>query len=363
MYFVKTKTPNVFNRVDALARVLFNEDVYSRDDCLTAKQSDYYDKSEKENLPSWNELIGFTTGYDRTVTISKPIPEMIQTAKDLFDIDLCFVDKRPEIPYNPNVMVDIELDECKVYNSFCYWVSFGKLDMTDTLAIIDCSCDVYDRIRDALWKYHFGELQECVVSGDDRMSPELEEVMKKDFKENFNINLHVNYCNPADYEPVDKSPATTGNVVDIDNKATQQISFSYHEQWNQTEYRETADTPIFCGCPDVPIDPVGKIGLKYITIYMPDQKNYDVTFRDITIKNDETHPSIICFECKNIMPYVDESHEPFDIRELLEKFNNPTLCHGMSIRVFYNIKYIEDVEILPEDLFKRELRNGDTIIY
>lgn len=198
MYFVKTETPNVYNRVDAMARILFDEDIYPRDDCLSLKQSEYYDKSEKENLPSWNEVIGFTTGYDRTVTISKPIPEMIQTAKDLFDIDLCFADKRPSIPYNPNVMVDVELDEGKVYSSFCYWVSFGKFDMTDTLAVIDYSCDVYDRIRTALEKYDFGELEECIVSGNGRITPELEETMKKDFKENFNINLHVKYCNPEE---------------------------------------------------------------------------------------------------------------------------------------------------------------------
>ena len=361
MYFVKTETPNVYNRIDALARILFDRDVYLRTDYLTQKQSEYYQKAEQENLTPWNEIIGFTTDYDETVTIFKPIPEMIQTAKNLFDIDLCFVDERPDIPYNKNAIVDIDLAECNINNSFCYWLSFGKLDMTDTLAIIDYNCDVYNRIRNALGKYHFGELQECVFNGYARMTPKLEETMRKDFKENFNINLHVTYS--KEYTKIDPSPETEGTAIEIDDETTQRIAFSYHEQWNQTEYQETADTPFFMGCPDVPIDPVGKIGLKYITIYMPDQKNYDVTFRDITVKNDETHPSIICFEGKNIMPYVDEYHKPFDIRELLEKLNNPTSCHGMYIRVYYDIEYIEDVEILPEDLFKRELRNGDTVIY
>lgn len=194
MYFVQTKTPNVYNRVDALARVLFDMDVYIRNDYLTKKQSEYYQKAEKENLLLWNEVIGFTTQYDETVTISKPIPEMIQTAKDMFDIDLCFVDKRPDIPYDKNTNLDIKLDECQIGGAFCYWLYFGKLDMTDILALMDYDCDVYDRIRNALGKYQFGELEECIFEGDDRMTPELEEKMKKDFKENFNINLHITYC-------------------------------------------------------------------------------------------------------------------------------------------------------------------------
>lgn len=354
MYFIKTDKPNVYNRVDALARVLFDTDIYLRKDHLTQKQSEYYQKTEKENLTSWNEIIGFTPDYDKTVTISKPIPEMIQTAKDMFDIDLCFVDERPDIPYDKDTIMDIDLNECQIGNSFCYWVSFGKLDMTDTLAIIDYDCDVYNRIRNALGKYHFGELEECVFNGDTRMTPKLEETMKKDFKENFNINLHVTYC--KHYEQIDTSPETAGTDIEINDETTQRISFSYQEQWNQTEYRKTDDTPIFNDCPDVPVDPVARIGLKYITIYMPDQKNYDVTFRNMKVTNDETHPSIICFECKNIMPYVDESHESFDIRELLEKLNNLTLRRDMYIHVHYDIKYIEDVEILPEDTFKCELR-------
>lgn len=363
MYFVKTDKPNVFHRVDALARVLFNEDIYYREDCLTQKQSTYYDKAEKENLPQWNEIIGFTDDYTKTVEINKPIPEMIQTAKDMFDINLCFVDERPNIPYDPNIIVDVKLDEGMTYGTFCYWISFGKFDMTDTLAIIDCSCEVYDRIRTALEKYHFGELEECIVFGNERMNPELEEIMKKDFKENFNINLHVKYCNPEDYKPVDTSPETTGIVTDVDNESTQKISFVQRQQWSQSDYY-VENMPEYNRFPDVPIETAGKVSFKCLTITMPDQKQYAVTFRDITIKNDETHPSVICYDCKNIMPYVDETHEPFDINELLEKLNNPELCKDMYVFADDNVEYFKQhVEIMPEYMFKCTLMNGDTVMY
>lgn len=79
----------------------------------------------------------------------------------------------------------------------CYWY-LSKYDMTDTLAIIHYENEIYDRIRNALGKYGLSEFKECIVSGNSWINPKLEKVMKKDFKENFNINLSVNHCTIAD---------------------------------------------------------------------------------------------------------------------------------------------------------------------
>lgn len=198
IYFVKTETPNVFKRIDALSRVLFGDDtdIYFRNDCLTVKQNEYYMRSKEENLPKWNEVIGFNDGDSRTIEIHKPIPEMIQTAKDLFDIDLCFVDKEPNIPYDNNITVDVELNEgTDSHGKYFYSMYYGKYDMTDILAMIDYDCEIYYRIQTAFEKYDIGESQECYFNRYDGkcITTEQEDTMKKDFKDNFHINLKVNH--------------------------------------------------------------------------------------------------------------------------------------------------------------------------
>lgn len=199
MYFVKTDKPNVFHRVDEIARVLLDTDVYPDNNTLTQKQATYYNKAIEKNLPSWNKIIGFTYDKPNEVIIHKPIPEMIRTAKEQFDIDLYFVDEKPNIPFNDTILIDVELqefydDEQYEYN---YWIAFGKYEMSDILAVIDVDDDntIYRRISTAVDKYLYQDPEYIarIIPGCISISPKLEEIMKKDFKENFNINLYVKH--------------------------------------------------------------------------------------------------------------------------------------------------------------------------
>lgn len=224
MYFVKTDKPNVFKRIDELGRILFNTDIYPVENALTKKQNAYVEKScdfdnfvlkeiagftddgqaiygkevypigqsDKKScntsLPSWKEVIGFTDD-NGMVTIHKPSDEMIQIADEQFDIDLCFVDNEPDIPYDKNVMIDVELIDD---GDNCWQVEFGKYDKTDILIIMPEENEIQERITKALNKYHiyFDDGLDFVDS-DDSIDETMERIMKEDLKENFNIRLHI----------------------------------------------------------------------------------------------------------------------------------------------------------------------------
>ena len=195
IYFVKTDKPNVFRRIDKLGRVLLNRDIYYMEDYLSVKQCIYADKSHHEDLPSWKDVIGFTDD-NGTVTIHKPIPEMIQTAKDMFDIDLLFVDKEPDIPYDPDVLIDVELSDM---GSNIYFLTFGKYDMTDILApCLPYTEDIRKRIETALSKYNIYKLDyntedECEdqFQANGYINGAMELTMKVDLQANFNIKFNI----------------------------------------------------------------------------------------------------------------------------------------------------------------------------
>lgn len=228
MYFVKTEKPNVFRRIDELGHILFNTDIYPVENALSKKQNAYVEKScDFDNivlkeitgftedgqaiyspeiypigqsyakkscntgLPSWKDVIGFTDD-NGIVTIHKSHEEMIQTANEQFDIDLCFVDKEPDITYDPKVMIDVELiDDGDDDN---YWqVEFGKYDKTDILITIQEKNEIQDRITKALNKYHiyFDDDGLDFVESDNPINETMERTMKEDLKKNFNIRLHI----------------------------------------------------------------------------------------------------------------------------------------------------------------------------
>ena len=229
MYFVKTKQPNVCRRIDELGRILFNTDIYPMENALSKKQNAYFkkscdtsrlilkeitdftddgqaicsqnvypigqtytEKSRSTSLPSWKEAIGFTED-NGIVTIHKSHDEMIQTANEQFDIDLCFVDDEPNISYDPNVMIDVELQDDGDDDN-CWQVTFGRYDKTDILITMQEENEIHDRITKALNKYHLYYLDDdCFdfVESDGSIDETIELAMKIDLKANFNIKLHI----------------------------------------------------------------------------------------------------------------------------------------------------------------------------
>ena len=234
MYFVKTDKPNVFRRIDELGRILFNKDIYPMEDALSKKQNAYIKKSGdtgplvlKEiidftdnghavfdqddypveqayaetscdvSFPSWKEVIGFTDN-NGIVTIHKSYDEMIQTANKQFDIDLCFVDTEPNITYDPNVMIDVELQDDGDDDN-CWYVTFGKYDKTDILIPIPHIAEqeenkIYDRITKALNKYHLHYLDNDsfdFIQSKNVIDDAMELTMRIDLKTNFNIKFHI----------------------------------------------------------------------------------------------------------------------------------------------------------------------------
>ena len=127
------------------------------------------------------------------VTTHKPSNEMIQIADEQFDIDLCFVDNELDIPYDKNVMVDVELQDDGDDDN-CWWVTYGKYDKTDILVTMQEENEIYDRITKALNKYHIYYLDDDgfdFVESDDQIDETMERTMREDLKENFNIRLHI----------------------------------------------------------------------------------------------------------------------------------------------------------------------------
>lgn len=229
MYFVKTDKPNVFRRIDELGRILFDKNIYPMEDSLSQKQHAYVKKSydtglpvlkeiinftddghavfdqnvypinhasctqsHSTSLPSWKEVIGFTDDNE-LVTIHKSCDEMIQTANEQFDIDLCFVDTKPNIPYDPNIMIDVELQDDGDDDN-CWYVTFGKYDKADILINIPEENEIHDRITKALNKYHLHYLDDDdfdFIESKGPINQAMELTMKVDLKENFNIKLHI----------------------------------------------------------------------------------------------------------------------------------------------------------------------------
>lgn len=232
MYFVKTDKPNVFKRIDELGRILFNQDIYPVENALSKKQNTYFKKScgtgslvlreitgftedgralfskdvypikeaqaEKScntslpPLPSWKEVIGFTDD-NGMVTIHKPSDEMIQIANEQFDIDLRFVDEEPNIQYDPNVMIDVELQDDGDGDN-CWQVTFGRYDKTDILITMQEENEIYDRITKAFNKYNLHYLDDDgfdFVESEGSISRAMRLAMETDLKENFNIKLHI----------------------------------------------------------------------------------------------------------------------------------------------------------------------------
>lgn len=398
MYFVKTDTPNVYHRVDEMARILFNRNIYSKHAILTHKQVDYKDSVDYANelkkfYPFWNEYIGFTPEDNEYVTINKPISEMIHAAR-ILDIDLCFVDEMPKIPFNGNITVDVELSKIYDYSSsdiYKYKIKWGIFNDKTIVPIDNAYTNIYNRICYAISQYGYTDKNHTqVVEGKMPITPEIEEIMRKDFKENFAINLHVLYdemddcdkpnendecvyddCDKLDNEDSWCEPSETITYPDINNEDTRNISFIHCEQFRQSYYPNlTNNTPFFNFIPDIPVPNLNIAKPSYLSICI-DNKEYHVKFRNTTVKCNKTHPSVIYYECKNIMPYSLSGNDAFDINELLDKLRNPTLRNSMNIEMhmdidddvemYENIDY--EFELWEENELQDILMDGDTILY
>lgn len=186
MYFVKTKRPNVYRRIDEPARILLDMDIYPVSNSLTFLQ-DYYCHSL--NIIPWNEFIGFKFLDDNHVTTTKPIDEIMNNAKQL-KIDIQFVETAPDIKFNPDVPVDIRLREVKINNEYVYFSWWGNYRLNGILNRLPFENAITKRIKAGFAKYDLHMDDDGIVHGP-KILIENELDMVKDLQENFNINLFV----------------------------------------------------------------------------------------------------------------------------------------------------------------------------
>lgn len=382
MYFVKTDKPNVYHRVDEMARILLDKDVYSDEASLTHKQCDYENAIQKANrwkhfYPSWNEYIGFTPADSQTVTIHKPIDDMIHAAK-LLDIELCFVDELADIFFNENITVDVELTEIRGFSPQCQeylmaWGRFINLDIMPVTSIYESA--IYNRIEKALGKYGFTTYDKMWFRRPELLTPETELLMKQDLKENFNINLSVARRTDPDTQALLNDPKarfhrpeTTGNLNYGSKTDTKPVTLIHKLQFSQSDYESLSeDTPFFNHIPDVPVPHINAIVPDFVAIRIDDHI-YPVTFDSITVTADTKHPSVLCFTCKGIKPYHKKNTLVFDINELLEKLHNPELAKNLHFDMYLTMddtkEEIEyDFEVTDEYTIQTILMDGDTVLY
>lgn len=205
IYLVKTKKPNVFERFDKLAVMLYGTNVLPNN-LLTAKIAESQQNWEKylfdhieepTKQPSWiidlQIRLMHTESGDFVITETE-IPILIKRAKE-YDLDIQVVDKSPKIcVYNEHESVNVCLTEQKYHTGIRYKITYGQaIDLPCISDVIECP--LFMRIANAIYACNNNmcvySYSYCYYDNDVKIPGYEKEKLIKELQEHYNIRLKI----------------------------------------------------------------------------------------------------------------------------------------------------------------------------